>query len=82
MFAEYFEEAYNKTCSNGHEAYRRFNGQYHEHYLGDSCQDLLCPDNFQCNQVNDLFAKCCSIEESKLTESGIDFGLGFAYYVF
>uniref|UniRef100_A0A915I3I9 Kunitz/Bovine pancreatic trypsin inhibitor domain protein n=1 Tax=Romanomermis culicivorax TaxID=13658 RepID=A0A915I3I9_ROMCU len=57
---DYFNDAYNETCSNGAKAFSIARPLWSETYFGDSCNDLRCPSGYECSQTNPLFAKCCS----------------------
>ncbi len=80
--ADYRAEANNQTCPSGRRAYEfsifdNIKGVLST-LFGETCADLVCPDGYDCVQVNVRFAKCCEqiIEEKNEEETKGEYDVG------
>ncbi len=57
--AAWAEEAYDEKCPSGLETFNFEKEDYFDPLVGESCDDLICPQGHTCETVNPAFAKCC-----------------------
>ncbi|CAD5231575.1 unnamed protein product [Bursaphelenchus xylophilus] len=56
---ETVQQIFDPLCPNGERAFGEQLNEFYHVSVGRSCDDLLCPDGFECTKMGKEIAKCC-----------------------